>query len=144
MFQEILPCELCLQVKAHVEVSVAEEIIAHRDKDTNEIVVDDIAFSKELDDRINYALNNFLNDYCKQVYDNVISYEEFIHDAPIEFEDVCTYALNQRLTLMTYDEILEGDSKYYKSTQDEFKRQKENQGSGVPLLYQTETCMTIE
>ena len=77
------------------------------------------------------AVINFITDYLNQAQEQVLSYKDFISD-PIDADHVTEFAMNYFLTLTSYDEILEGSSKFYKDSRTLLKRAKEYQGSGVP------------
>lgn len=97
----------------------------------------DILLSDEQNAAVDENLSEFLVDYITQVRDVRDSYSNFIkgdkngivHDG---IYDATEYALNEYLTRLTYDELLIGNTKFYKGSQDVLKRVKEYQGSGNP------------
>lgn len=97
----------------------------------------DVLLSNEQNAAIDENLSEFLIDYISQVKEDVDNYSNFIKRdkngiSHNDINDVANYALNEYLTRFSYDELLIGNTKFYKSTQDVLKRVKECQGSGVP------------
>ena len=87
-------------------------------------------------------LTEFINDYtiqsiarCGQFRD-IIENSNSLHVVDSEdtiFEDnVEDFALNHYIMYMSFDEMFEGNNKYYKDSQTALKRAKEIQASGVP------------
>ena len=76
-----------------------------------------------------------LTEFMTKLVDNTNArleqYKDFIH-TDMSRDNVADFALNYYLAYVGFDDIFEGDSKFYKSTQDFLKRAKEVQGSGVP------------
>lgn len=66
----------------------------------------------------------------------------------INDDNVADFALNYRLAYNYFDDLFEGDDKFYKSSQDFLKRAKEGQASGTPYstfnIYQDENMMLTD
>lgn len=92
-------------------------------------------------DILEQAVVNFITDYLNQAQEQVNSYKDFISEST-DAEHVTDFAMNYFLTITSYDEILEGSSKFYKDSRTLLKRAKEYQGSGVP--YGTSDYYTVD
>ena len=77
-------------------------------------------------------LVEFINDYVAHTIDKVSEFDNLLDGIPHSNDDIAEFILNYRLAYFNCNDLLEGDSKYYKSAQDFLKRAKEIQGSGVP------------
>lgn len=104
----------------------------HTIKDENGDVTD-IEFTKEQEERIQNALDEFVLDYMDQSIKEISPYKKFIKDVTVNSNNIATYSFNHLLMLYSYDEILEGNSKFYLNAQTGLKRAKEYQGSGIPF-----------
>ena len=66
----------------------------------------------------------------------------------INDDNVADFTLNYRLAYNYFDDLFEGDDKFYKSSQDFLKRAKEGQASGTPYstfnIYQDENMMLTD
>lgn len=101
----------------------------------------DIDLDSEQRAILEQAVTNFITDYLNQAQDQVNSYKDFISEST-DADHVTEFAMNYFLTLTSYDEILEGSSKFYKDSRTLLKRAKEYQGSGVP--YGTSDYYTVD
>lgn len=109
----------------------AMRIIATEDEQGNRTVTD-VEFSDAQDTKIDEALTAYLNEYREQAINQIDKYKDFIHDVSTSDENITDFAINQLLMHYVYDELLEGNTKFYKDSQTILKRAKEYQGSGVP------------
>ena len=104
--------------------------------ENNNIIVDDIFIGSEQNQLIDKQLNDFLLDYIDDLTNDLLEYSEFISNASIDVNvndtNIIEYGINQLLMHYNYDELLEGNTKFYKDSQTILKRAKEYQGSGVP------------
>jgi len=57
---------------------------------------------------------------------------DYISDATNKVTNIADFILNTHLTYVGFNDMFEGDTKFYKNTQTFLKRAKESQGSGVP------------
>ena len=83
--------------------------------------------------KLDEKLNEFINHYLNQ---QVERFEQFrnldIAGLMNSDENIYDFALNYRLAYYNFNDIFEGDAKFYKDTQTFLKRAKESQASGVP------------
>ena len=114
-------------------------------KDNNDASDRQYPESIDLDERqrgiLEQAVVNFITDYLNQAQEQVANYRDFISEST-DAEHVTDFAMNYFLTLTSYDELLEGSSKFYKDSRTLLKRAKEYQGSGVP--YGTSDYYTVD
>ena len=87
---------------------------------------------KSIEDNINNKLVEFVTEYINQVGNALEENKDFISSVKVNNDTITDYAINNLITYFSYDELFEGDSKFYKSAQDLLKRAKEVQASGVP------------
>lgn len=83
--------------------------------------------------KLNEKLNQFINHYLNQ---QVERFEQFrnldIAGLMNSDENIYDFALNYRLAYYNFNDIFEGDAKFYRDSQTFLKRAKESQASGVP------------
>lgn len=92
----------------------------------------DIKFSAEQEQSINKALSDYLLNYNDYVEKEITEYAQFIKGVSTNPDAITNFAINNLITAFTYDDILDGDTKFYKDAQTVLKRAKQYQGSGVP------------
>lgn len=101
------------------------------------------AQSQEFRDGLDVMIENFIADYTKEAISRIQGSKNFIKssNASLIGEDkdnkefnrkVSEFILNTHLMYINFDDLFEGNSKFYGSAQDFLKRAKEVQGSGVP------------
>lgn len=100
------------------------------DTDTQQVV--DVRFSEKQNQAIDEKLAEFINDYNEQGSSKILEYNDFIHNVSTNAENIIQFNMNQLLMHMTYDELFEGSTKFYKNAQTVLKRAKESQASGIP------------
>lgn len=100
-------------------------------KDENGNVVD-VTFTEEQQKEINNILKEFIVDYCNQIAEELNDKKEFIKGVSLSTNNINEYALNNFMANVMFDDILEGDTKFYKDSRTGLKRAKSYQGSGVP------------
>ncbi len=85
---------------------------------------------EDIDNELKNIINDWLVDYVNnEVYDIKELYGQFIDKiADYELEE---YALNQYATNIMFDDLFEGNQKYYKDSQTFLKRTKEVQAGGT-------------
>ena len=91
-----------------------------------------VEFSKAVNRKLNAQLTEFIKEGTMQAYYKLNAYEHlgiYMHLQPYS---CCDFWLNYFLAYSAFDDLIEGNSKFYKSTQDLLKRAKEGQASGVP------------
>ena len=92
----------------------------------------EVIIHKEQEEIIEKHLTRFINDYINDTKRRLSEYSEFISESIYTEENIEDYALNHFIAYVGFNDLFEGDSKFYKSAQDELKRAKESQASGVP------------
>ena len=94
------------------------------------------------------CLDRFIVDYVNATYGRVNEFSGIMReDVKHDYDDIAEFILNYRLAYYAAADLLEGDSKCYKSFTDFLKRAKEVQGAGVPysaLNYNREICANRE
>ena len=85
---------------------------------------------KVIDDKIEAFLLKYL-DFGRRKLEGK---EEFVEQGstPITDDSIIDFVLNTHLAYNGFNDLFEGDTKFYKNTQTFLKRAKEAQGSGVP------------
>ena len=92
--------------------------------------------SVELTDKqenaIQDMINNYVTDYVNQSLDRFDKYKQFVIDdkIPVDFEHVAEAQTNYNIAFYNYNELYEGNTKFYKNSQDLLKRDKECQAGG--------------
>lgn len=81
---------------------------------------------------INDKISEFIIDYIDNTDARLEQYKELIPENLVSDSNIAEFALNYYSTYISFGDLFEGDTKFYKSTQDFLKRAKEVQGSGVP------------
>lgn len=92
----------------------------------------DVIFNDKQNAKIDEALSKFITEYRDQAVEEIIAKSEFIHDTSIDINSITEFAINQLLMAYNFDDLFEGNTKFYKDSQTILKRAKEVQGSGVP------------
>ena len=101
------------------------------------------AQSQEFKNALDDMIGRFIADYSREAINRIQSSKGFIKDSMKSLigEDkdnkefnrkVSEFILNTHLMYINFDDLFEGNSKFYGSAQDFLKRAKEVQGSGVP------------
>ena len=100
--------------------------------------------AKAIDNKIAEFISNYIDS-------SAIRMDEFKNldvAGLINDDNVADFALNYRLAYNYFDDLFEGDDKFYKSSQDFLKRAKEGQASGTPYstfnIYQDENMMLTD
>ncbi len=91
-----------------------------------------VVLNEAQESAIEKHLTEFINDYIADTQDRLEQYEDFIPANLINDNNVAEFALNHHLMYINFNDLFEGDTKFYKDAQTFLKRAKEGQGSGVP------------
>ena len=85
------------------------------------------------EDAIQDMINNYVTDYVNQSLDRFDKYKQFVIDdkIPVDFEHVAEFQTNYNIASYNYNELYEGNTKFYKNSQDLLKRSKESQAGGM-------------
>lgn len=102
----------------------------------NRLTIDDngnVVVSENQKAAIENAIENYINAITNDATSRINQYSHLLENVPNNNEDIAEFILNYVIAFNNCNDILEGDSKFYKSPQDFLKRAKEGQGSGVPM-----------
>ena len=77
-------------------------------------------------------VKGFITDYSNNAITRMSEYKDLDINNLINEKNSIDFALNHRLMYIAFNDIFEGDTKFYKDTQTFLKRSKESQASGVP------------
>ena len=91
-----------------------------------------VEFTDEQNEAIDYAISQYILDYVDNTKQRLAAYSDMATNTSMTSDDnVAEYALNYKITYINTADLFDGDSKFYKSTQDGFKRFKEVQAGGL-------------
>lgn len=97
---------------------------------------------------IDNKIAEFISDYIDSSAIRMDEFKTLDVAGLINDDNVADFALNYRLAYNYFDDLFEGDDKFYKSSQDFLKRAKEGQASGTPYstfnIYQDENMMLTD
>lgn len=103
---------------------------------------------KEQAEAIDNKIAEFISNYIDSSAIRMDEFKNLDVAGLINDDNVADFALNYRLAYNYFDDLFEGDDKFYKSSQDFLKRAKEGQASGTPYstfnIYQDETMMLTD
>lgn len=99
-------------------------------KDENGNVID-VILNNEQQAIIDEELSNFLNHYVENASNRLYQVEDAIRGKRLSHENIADFILNYHLAYVGFNDLFEGDTKFYKNPQDFLKRAKESQGSGT-------------
>ena len=81
---------------------------------------------------ITRMVKGFVTDYSNNAITRMSEYKDLDINNLINEKNSIDFALNHRLMYIAFNDVFEGDTKFYKDTQTFLKRSKESQASGVP------------
>lgn len=81
---------------------------------------------------ITRMVKGFVTDYSNNAITRISEYKDLDINNLINEKNSIDFALNHRLMYIAFNDVFEGDTKFYKDTQTFLKRSKESQASGVP------------
>lgn len=81
---------------------------------------------------ITRMVKGFVTDYSNDAITRMSEYKDLDINNLINEKNSIDFAINHRLMYIAFNDIFEGDTKFYKDTQTFLKRSKESQASGVP------------
>ena len=93
-----------------------------------------VELTDKQEDAIQDMINNYVTDYVNQSLDRFDKYKQFVIDdkIPVDFEHVAEAQTNYNIAFYNYNDLYEGNTKFYKNSQDLLKRAKEAQAGGKP------------
>lgn len=92
----------------------------------------ELNLSAEQETMITRMVKGFVTDYSNNAITRMSEYKDLDINNLINEKNSIDFALNHRLMYIAFNDIFEGDTKFYKDTQTFLKRSKESQASGVP------------
>lgn len=92
----------------------------------------ELNLSAEQEDMITRMVKGFVTDYSNNAITRMSEYKDLDVNNLINEKNSIDFALNHRLMYIAFNDVFEGDTKFYKDTQTFLKRSKESQASGVP------------
>ena len=111
--------------------SVTGEVGEHINFTVNDNGVQVTLTSKQ-EEALNNALNEFIQAYDKDAKRRMEQFKDFVPEKIYNDSNITEFALNHHLAFIGFNDLFEGNTKFYKGNQDFLKRAKEVQGSGVP------------
>lgn len=91
-----------------------------------------VNLSKEQEDEIANMISDFITTYVNQQVEKFDNFKSIDVANIINDNNVADFVLNYRLMCGNFNDLFEGDTKFYKDNQTLLKRTKEDQASGVP------------
>lgn len=92
----------------------------------------ELNLSADQEAMITRMVKGFVTDYSNNVITRMSEYKDLDINNLINEKNSIDFALNHRLMYIAFNDVFEGDTKFYKDTQTFLKRSKESQASGVP------------
>ena len=106
-----------------------------------------VELTAEQEAAVEAQLSSFIDAYIKDTELRMEQYKDFIPSNQYNRENIEEFALNHHLAYISFNDLFEGDTKFYKDNQTFLKRAKEVQGSGVPygiVNYETDMSAPSE
>ena len=92
----------------------------------------ELNLTAEQEAMITRMVKGFVTDYSNDAINRMSEYKDLDINNLINEKNSIDFALNHRLMYIAFNDVFEGDTKFYKDTQTFLKRSKESQASGVP------------
>lgn len=92
----------------------------------------ELNLSADQEAMITRMVKGFVTDYSNNAITRMSEYKDLDINNLINEKNSIDFALNHRLMYIAFNDIFEGDTKFYIDTQTFLKRSKESQASGVP------------
>ena len=92
----------------------------------------DVILTQEQEQAIAAKMAEFAQNYVAHVDRYVRAREDVISGVEVTADSVRKYAINQFIAHCAFDDLFDGDTKFYKDGRTVLKRSKQNQGSGTP------------
>lgn len=91
-----------------------------------------VVLNEAQEEAVDAAISEYIKDFVFDSTNRLNEFENVLKKENLSPERISDFAINYNLMYMNFDDIFEGDMKFYKDTQTALKRAKESQGSGVP------------
>ena len=92
----------------------------------------DLNLTQSQENAIDEKLSEYINAFVDNSYQRIQKTKHFMRGKRVNIDSVADFMLNHQLMYINSNELLEGDTKYYKDVQTFLKRTKEYQASGNP------------
>lgn len=92
----------------------------------------EVTLTAEQEVAVEQQLSAFIDAYVKDTVARMEQYRYFIPEKQYTRENIEEFALNHHLAYISFNDLFEGNTKFYEDNQTFLKRAKETQGSGVP------------
>ena len=92
----------------------------------------EVNLTDEQNEEVTKMISDFITSYVNQQVEKFDDFKNLDVAGLINDQNVADFVLNTRLTYISFNDLFEGDTKFYKDTQTFLKRSKESQASGVP------------
>ena len=92
----------------------------------------EVNLTDEQNKEVTKMISDFITSYVNQQVEKFDAFKNLDVAGLINDQNVADFVLNTRLTYISFNDLFEGDTKFYKDTQTFLKRSKESQASGVP------------
>ena len=92
----------------------------------------EVYLTKDQKSVVEEQLKEFVKEVCRKSNSKFEQHKDFIPEGLLTTTNVRDFALNYRLMYTNFNDLFEGDTKFYKDSQTFLKRAKEAQASGVP------------
>ena len=92
----------------------------------------EVNLTDEQNKEVTKMISDFITSYVNQQVEKFDVFKNIDVAGLINDQNVADFVLNTRLTYISFNDLFEGDTKFYKDTQTFLKRSKESQASGVP------------
>lgn len=96
----------------------------------NGVIVD--VNTEKIDAEIDKMISDFMEDLIRNTLNRLDVIENLNIGVDLSYNNVADFMINYAAMYMNFDDLFEGDSKFYKDSQTFLKRAKEVQGSGTP------------
>lgn len=110
----------------------------------------EVNLTDEQNEEVTKMISDFITIYVNQQVEKFDAFKNIDVAGLINDQNVADFVLNTRLTYISFNDLFEGDTKFYKDTQTFLKRSKESQASGVPYGFcdyasdYSSTSVTVE
>lgn len=124
--------ELIDSVVQYMTTSSVDNLIDWIEDTDEEGTLLDLNLSAEQEAAIDAKIEEFIVDFTNVSRERFNESKNFIKGTALNINNVADFMLNHLIMYINSNELLEGDTKYYKDSQTFLKRTKEYQASGTP------------
>lgn len=91
-----------------------------------------VILNEAQEEAVDAVISEYIKDFVFDSTNRLNEFENVLKKENLSSERISDFVINYNLMYMNFDDIFEGDMKFYRDTQTALKRAKEVQGSGVP------------